>query len=174
MSAMEPESPLNGPRAGVLLDQALSGNDHRLDIAALAVACLEYPELALDETLARLDNLASRVRGSLPIAEDGSYSPTDAAYALSQVLAHEEGFGGDRELLNFPEGSFPTGCSIRKWVCRSPSPWSIWKWRAERGSRCMGWGCRATSWWGLARARTESPSTPFMEALCSPNRVAGG
>lgn len=93
------------PRASALLDQALSAGPHRMDIAALAVACLEYPELPLEESLARLDRLAERVRALLP-GDVEAHAPTEQSWALSRVLSHEEGFVGDSHPAMVAEGSF--------------------------------------------------------------------
>ncbi|HZH04667.1 MAG TPA: tetratricopeptide repeat protein [Myxococcaceae bacterium] len=83
------------PRAHALLEDALSTDVARLDLAALAVAYLEYPDLSLGPSLERLDALAARVRAR-------AASPL----MLARVLGEEEGFGGDPERYHQPENSF--------------------------------------------------------------------
>ncbi len=83
------------------LEQALTSDPQRLDLAALAIAALEYPSLDRNGLLARLDALASRVRALAP-----GDAPLDQARALRRVLADEEGFEGDLDQYQSPENSF--------------------------------------------------------------------
>jgi regulator of sirC expression with transglutaminase-like and TPR domain len=93
---------LGSPRARSLLQQALTSTPERLDLAALAVASLETPELELEPVMQQLDGLARRV------AEQARAHVPGLAHleALKQVLAVEEGFSGDAERYFAPENSF--------------------------------------------------------------------
>lgn len=87
-------------RAAKLLKAALE--TQRLDLAALSVAALEYPELNETEYLEQLDGFAQRVRELLPP------QPTllQQIQALKRVLADEEGFRGNSTKYHAPENSF--------------------------------------------------------------------
>lgn len=76
-------------RARALLREALANEPHRLDLAALAIAMLETPEVDLESELTQLDALAARVRALGP----GS-TLLGQAQSLRRVLAEEEGFCG--------------------------------------------------------------------------------
>ncbi len=90
------------PRARALLDQALNAYPARLDLAALAVAALENPELDTHGVLEQLDRLAARVTE----AADGSAAPISMLQALRQVLSDEERFRGNDVDYHAPENSF--------------------------------------------------------------------
>lgn len=92
---------LNSPeRAEKLLKAAL--DTQRLDLAALAVAALEYPELDETTYLEQIESYALRVRLMLPP------NPTllQQIQALKRVLADEEGFRGNSTKYHAPENSF--------------------------------------------------------------------
>lgn len=89
-------------RARSLLARAFSAEPGRLDLAALAVAALEYPELDVDLCLRALEGLAERVR-----AKQAGGGVLGGVHALRSVLADEDGFrgGAPSEYLR-PENSF--------------------------------------------------------------------
>jgi regulator of sirC expression with transglutaminase-like and TPR domain len=73
-----------------------------LDEAVLAIAEEEYPDLDVEDVLARLDRLGDRVRAHAP-------SPGRAATVLSavrQVLVEEEGLRGNDRDYHDPRNSF--------------------------------------------------------------------
>jgi len=79
------------PRAQALLLQALAAQPQRLDLAALAVAALENPDVDAAAFDHALESLALRVR-----IRQGERVGLDAALdALRGVLAEEEGLIGD-------------------------------------------------------------------------------
>lgn len=87
-------------RAQKLLKAALDAQ--RLDLAALAVAALEYPELDEQGCVQMLEMYAGRVRSMVPP------NPTllQQIQALKRVLADEEGFRGNSTRYHAPENSF--------------------------------------------------------------------
>ncbi len=93
---------LTHPLPGELLSQSLNASPERLDLAALAVAALEYPSLDVDGIQERLDVLARRVLA----ARESSWTPLDQIAALTKVLVEEEGFRGNEERYHDPENSF--------------------------------------------------------------------
>jgi regulator of sirC expression with transglutaminase-like and TPR domain len=72
-----------------------------LDEAALAIAEEEYPRLAVDEYLVRLDLIAERVRRNAPAGRAAS-----TLQALREVLFDEEGLQGNEEEYSDPRNSF--------------------------------------------------------------------
>lgn len=87
-------------RALSLLEQAVK--EDRLDLAALAVAATEHPEVSQEACLGMLDAYAGRVRALL----SAHSSLHDQVTALKRVLADEEGFRGNSERYHAPENSF--------------------------------------------------------------------
>jgi len=78
--------------------------DERINLAraALTIALAEYPQLAVDAYLARIDALAKRVRARISeLGEPGQTIP-----ALNAVLFEEEKFRGNREDYYDPRNSF--------------------------------------------------------------------
>lgn len=77
--------------------------DARLDLAraALAIARWEYPGLAVDAYLDRLDALARGVDGARRSAD-----PVDRLHRLREYLFVEQGFSGNREDYYDPRNSF--------------------------------------------------------------------
>jgi regulator of sirC expression with transglutaminase-like and TPR domain len=101
---------LNHSRAGSLLADAVSHRPPRLDLAALAVATSEYPELACEPVLDRLDLLAQRV-----LAHKGtSWKAADQAAALRTVLGGEERLGGSPEAYRHAQSSYLNDVLERK------------------------------------------------------------
>lgn len=78
-------------------------DDHiQLAEAALTIARIEYPGLAIAPYLATLDAIAARVQSRLPhVAET-----RDVISALNSVLFDEEGFRGNRDDYYDPRNSF--------------------------------------------------------------------
>ena len=70
--------------------------------AALLIAAEEYPSLAVDVYLGKLDELAERVRARA----HRNAGPHETLSALTQVLVVEEGFSGNREHYYDPRNSF--------------------------------------------------------------------
>ncbi len=81
-----------------------------LAAAALAIARMEYSELDADPYLARLDQMAQRVRTRL------RQNPTarESIVLLNQVLFQEEGLRGNREDFYDPRNSFLNDVLDRK------------------------------------------------------------
>ena len=101
---------LTHPRAEELLDEALSAQPERLDLAAFAVAALESPTLEVDRYLARLDALAERVR-----ARRGEpWGAREQLAALHHVLVVEEGFRGNESDYGDPLNSLLDAVMERK------------------------------------------------------------
>ena len=100
---------LSHPRAERLLSLAMRA-PQRLDLAALAIAALEYPALDPADTEARLHFLGARVRALHP------RSPTadEQLGALRKVLIEEEGYRGNAINYADPENSFLNVVLIRK------------------------------------------------------------
>lgn len=78
--------------------------EERIDLgrAALAIACLEYPNLEIDNYLARIDQTADAVRGRLGRVNDSLH----AIAALNYVIFHELGFRGNPDDYYDPKNSF--------------------------------------------------------------------
>jgi regulator of sirC expression with transglutaminase-like and TPR domain len=72
-----------------------------LDEAVLAIAEEEYPDLEVEEVLARLDALGARVRARAPGDRAASLLS-----ALRYVLVEEEGLRGNEREYNDPRNSF--------------------------------------------------------------------
>lgn len=84
--------------------RAVDFSDDQIDLAraALAIAQDEYPGLAVDDYLARLDRLASVVRDR----SAGEYTPYRLIAALNHVLFSQEGYHGNRDDYYNPKNSF--------------------------------------------------------------------
>ena len=93
---------LTHPRAERLLAQALAASPERLDLAALAIAALEFPGLDVADWQAQLDFLASRVRACV----GESAGVAEQYTALRKVLVEEEGFRGNAAHYADPDNSF--------------------------------------------------------------------
>ncbi len=91
---------LTHPRAGALLAEALASSPERLELAAFAVAALEFPALDVPTFDAQLDRYAQRV-----MALEGQSAPEQIA-ALRQVLVEEEGFRGNERDFGDPANSY--------------------------------------------------------------------
>ena len=92
------------PSARSQLASLLAGDDETLDLAraALLVAAEEYPQIAPETYLRRLDLLAERVKDRL---SDESAPPV-VLQEVSRVLFEEEGFRGNAEAYYDPRNSF--------------------------------------------------------------------
>jgi len=92
------------PSARSQLASLLAGDDETLDLAraALLVAAEEYPQIAPETYLRRLDLLAERVKDRL---SDESAPPV-VLQEVSRVLFEEEGFCGNAEAYYDPRNSF--------------------------------------------------------------------
>jgi regulator of sirC expression with transglutaminase-like and TPR domain len=90
------------PRAKELLSQALDASPERLDLAALAVAALEHPEVDVQAVEQSLERLADQVRARIGTSTDA----TEQISALRDVLAGQEGFHGEDEGYSDAENSF--------------------------------------------------------------------
>lgn len=94
--------PLPAPRKRLSELLARPESELRLDLAALLVACEEYPGLELDGYLGRLDALGARARGLM-----GAADPLEARIgSLNQLLFDSEGFRGNVEEYYDPRNSF--------------------------------------------------------------------
>lgn len=84
--------------------QLVQAPDNQLDLAlgALLIAEEEYPELDRGPYLARLDELAGEARSRLESAATAS----QRVQALSQLLAWDHGFHGNRDDYYDPRNSF--------------------------------------------------------------------
>src|SRR5215211_5282863 len=100
---------LSHPRAERLLSRAME-SPQRLDLAALAIAALEYPALDPSDTEARLEFLAARVRA----VRRASWAAEDQLRALRKVLVEEERFRGNEANYADPENSFLNVVLVRK------------------------------------------------------------
>ena len=100
---------LSHPRAELLLSQALR-SPQRLDLAALAIAALEYPALDPAASQAKLDFLGARVR----VLHRGTGGPEEQLRALRSVLIDEEQFRGNEANYSDPENSFLNVVLARK------------------------------------------------------------
>ena len=82
---------------------ATGGDDAiEIDRAALLIAAEEYPDLVVNDYLAKLDDLAERVRQRLYV----DAGPHETLARLNQVLFDEEGFRGDDKEYYDPRNSF--------------------------------------------------------------------
>jgi hypothetical protein len=105
-------------RAFRAFEALVSGGDASLDLslAALLIACTEYPDLDIIHYLAQLDALALRVRTllNLPPALASANSPQtpieehplDVIAAMNEVLFQQEHFHGNTEDYYNPANSF--------------------------------------------------------------------
>src|SRR5438477_1009405 len=87
-------------RLGALLER----DDREIDLgrAALLIAQEEYPGLSSETYLARLDELAARVRSRrVPTSQ-----PRHLAEAINTVLFEEERFAGNEDSYYDPRNSF--------------------------------------------------------------------
>jgi regulator of sirC expression with transglutaminase-like and TPR domain len=100
--SVKSEELLAHPRAKALLDKALRNDPPRLDLAALALALLERPELEIARSLFLLDALAEQVL-SVPGVHEG---PLESLHALRRVLGDQEKFRGNPHDAGTPEHSF--------------------------------------------------------------------
>jgi regulator of sirC expression with transglutaminase-like and TPR domain len=75
--------------------------DINLSRAALALSCMEYPELDAGRYLRRLDGLAEEVASS-----PGTGSPLERLHRLREYLFAEQGFKGNRDDYFDPRNSF--------------------------------------------------------------------
>jgi regulator of sirC expression with transglutaminase-like and TPR domain len=98
---LESTNPYVSPRAHELLATALASEPYRLDLAALAVSALEYPELDLAACERSLGLLAERVVALCP-----SPAILQRLQALRRVLSDEEGFRGNGERYHEPDNSY--------------------------------------------------------------------
>ncbi len=101
---------LTHPRAEELLDEALSAQPERLDLAAFAVAALESPTLEVDRYLARLEALSERVTAR----RTGTWGALEQLAALHHVLVVEEGFRGNESDYGDPLNSLLDAVMERK------------------------------------------------------------
>lgn len=99
---MKVHNELTPTHARALLMRALEANPPRLDLAAVAIATLETPEIEVAEIERKLDALADRVK-QLASPRGTALSQ---AQALKHVLGDEEGFTGDNGDYSAPENSF--------------------------------------------------------------------
>jgi regulator of sirC expression with transglutaminase-like and TPR domain len=89
---------------------ALEKDPVPLDEAALAIALEEYPDLDVDEILARLDGLAGRVAAHL----HGPRRAASLLRGLREVLSVEEGLRGNEDAYYDPRNSFLNDVLDRK------------------------------------------------------------
>ena len=91
---------------------AVSQPDERIDLgeAALLIAAQEYPQLALEPYLRRLDVLAERVNDRL----SNETAPPIVLGELTRVLFHEEGLRGNEGAYYDPRNSFLNDVLDRK------------------------------------------------------------
>ena len=91
---------------------AVSGPDERIDLgaAALLIAAQEYPQLALEPYLRRLDVLAERVNDRL----SNETAPPVVLGELTRVLFSEEGLRGNEAAYYDPRNSFLNDVLDRK------------------------------------------------------------
>lgn len=84
--------------------QAIAGPDEHVDLAraALLIAAEEYPQLAVEPYLRRLDALAERVRDRL----SNEAAPLIVLQELNRVLFQDEALRGNQEAYYDPRNSF--------------------------------------------------------------------
>jgi regulator of sirC expression with transglutaminase-like and TPR domain len=89
-----------------------SKEDHLISLgeAALAIARIEYPELAAETYLSRLETMADRVRSRLRTRP----TATETTTLLNHVLFKEEGLRGNHEDYYDPRNSFLNDVLDRK------------------------------------------------------------
>jgi regulator of sirC expression with transglutaminase-like and TPR domain len=87
------------------LVSALASDPPRLDLAALAIATLNQPELDTPACLHTLDALAARVQVEME-RHDGHGEVMAGLTALRHVLADIEGFRGNEDDYQSPDNSF--------------------------------------------------------------------
>lgn len=92
--------------------EAVCGPDEEIDLgrAALAIAQGEYPELEIEAYLARIDRLASAVKGRC----GGDDDPIHLLAAINYILFIREGFCGSRWDYYDPKNSFLNDVIERK------------------------------------------------------------
>jgi regulator of sirC expression with transglutaminase-like and TPR domain len=73
-----------------------------LGLAALLIAKEEYPRLAIEDYVERLDQLAAEFQVELEVDADGP----ETCRGLSRFLHEQHGFGGDRENYYDPRNSY--------------------------------------------------------------------
>ncbi|HEX5753487.1 MAG TPA: transglutaminase-like domain-containing protein [Archangium sp.] len=98
-------STLSPPVSRERLLSALAADPPRLDLAALAIATLNRPELDASAYLHTLDALAARVQLEME-RHTGHGEVLAGLTALRHVLADIEGFRGNEEDYQAPENSF--------------------------------------------------------------------
>ncbi len=98
-------STLSPPVARERLVSALAADPPRLDLAALAIATINRPELDVAAYLHTLDALAARVQVEME-RHTGHGEVMAGLTALRHVLADIEGFRGNEEDYHSPENSF--------------------------------------------------------------------
>ena len=98
-------STLSPPVARERLVSALASDPPRLDLAALAIAMLNRPELDAAAYLHTLDALAARVQLEME-RHTGHGEVMAGLTALRHVLADIEGFRGNEDDYQAPENSF--------------------------------------------------------------------
>ena len=103
-------APTHGARARFAA--AVSAPDERIDLgaAALLIAAQEYPQLALEPYLRRLDVLAERVNDRL----SNETAPPIVLGELTRVLFQEEGLRGNDAAYYDPRNSFLNDVLDRK------------------------------------------------------------
>ncbi|HUF13212.1 MAG TPA: transglutaminase-like domain-containing protein [Longimicrobiales bacterium] len=103
-------APARGARAR--FSAAVSVADERIDLAeaALLIAAQEYPQLALEPYLRRLDVLAERVNDRL----SNETAPPIVLQELTRVLFEEEGLRGNEAAYYDPRNSFLNDVLDRK------------------------------------------------------------
>ena len=98
-------STLSPPLARERLVSALAADPPRLDLAALAIATLNQPQLDAAACLHTLDALAARVQVEMErLANHGEVMA--GLSALRHVLADIEGFRGNEDDYHSPDNSF--------------------------------------------------------------------
>jgi regulator of sirC expression with transglutaminase-like and TPR domain len=94
--------PAPTPRSRFAREIAKPEPDLDLALAALLIAAEEYPQLAPEPYLRRLDELAERVRDR----QWDATAPVVILQDLTRVLFEEEGFRGNRDSYYDPRNSF--------------------------------------------------------------------
>lgn len=92
--------------------QMIRRNDSEIDLAeaALMIAKMEYPGLAAQQYLQRLDDMAARIRTRLP--DDAA--EVDSIIELNTLLFEEEGYRGNRDDYYDPQNSYLNRVMDRK------------------------------------------------------------
>ena len=94
--------PAPTPRSRFAALVSSSGQDLDLALAALLVAAEEYPQIAPELYLRRLDLLSEKVRDRLA----DETAPLVVLHEMNRVLFEEEGFRGNTEAYYDPRNSF--------------------------------------------------------------------